>query len=365
LSRVLSARFTAPALLASAILLGTVPAWGQTEQERAGARVAAQEGYKAFFEQRWSDALDLFTRAESLVHAPPHLLFIARSKEKLGQLVAAREAYMRVIKENIDPGAPKAFHDAQENAKQELPNLEPRIPYITVSVKGADAGEQFAVMIDGKQLPAALVGLPTPIDPGEHTFEARANGKSSEKAKQSSAEAAHDKVTLELKPDPNATLPGTDKATPAGEEGKGGKGADDEKAGSHADASLDSGGGKPNGGMRIGSYAAFGVGAIGLGAGVIFTLQSSSKRKQVLELCPDPSACDSANRDKAMELNNSAGSAQTLATVGYIVGGVGIAAGVTLFILSSGGSKEQPPTTAGLHVTPYFGVGSAGVIGRF
>jgi hypothetical protein len=33
------------------------------------------------------DALDLFSRAESIIHAPPHLLYIARAHDKLGKLV--------------------------------------------------------------------------------------------------------------------------------------------------------------------------------------------------------------------------------------------------------------------------------------
>jgi hypothetical protein len=41
------------------------------------------------------------------------------------------------------------------------------------------------------------------------------------------------------------------------------------------------------------------------------------------------------------------------------VGGVGVAAGVTLLLLSSGGSEES----AGVH--PYLGLGAAGVRGRF
>jgi len=40
----------------------------QTDEERAGARAAAQEGASAFREKRWADSIDLFTRAESLVH---------------------------------------------------------------------------------------------------------------------------------------------------------------------------------------------------------------------------------------------------------------------------------------------------------
>ena len=50
---------------------------------------------------------------------------------------------------------------------------------------------------------------------------------------------------------------------------------------------------------------------------------------------------------------------KTLAIVGYIVGGVGIATGVTLFVLSS---KKDEPKSA--YVTPYVGSGYGGCDGR-
>src|SRR4051812_34405429 len=74
-------------------------AWAQSDDDRAGARVAATEGVKALNDKRFADAADLFSRAESLVHSPVHLLYLARSQEKLGQLVKARENYTKIIRE--------------------------------------------------------------------------------------------------------------------------------------------------------------------------------------------------------------------------------------------------------------------------
>jgi hypothetical protein len=60
--------------------LHAAPTWAQNDEDRAGARTMATEGAKAFAAQRWSEAIDLFTRAEALVHAPSHLLFLARAR---------------------------------------------------------------------------------------------------------------------------------------------------------------------------------------------------------------------------------------------------------------------------------------------
>src|ERR1700748_520497 len=102
-----------------AYVLGHVPvrAWAQSDQERAGARALANEGAQAFDEKRWADVVDLFSRAESLVHAPPHLLLIARAQVHLGHWVSAREAYLKIIRENVADSAPKSFREAQVAAK--------------------------------------------------------------------------------------------------------------------------------------------------------------------------------------------------------------------------------------------------------
>src|ERR1700742_3765530 len=95
------------------LALGTVVvqpnAFAQSDDDRAGARVAATEGVKAINEKRWADAADLFTRAESLVHSPVHLLYLARAQVQLGKLVKARENYNRIIREHFAPDAPDAF----------------------------------------------------------------------------------------------------------------------------------------------------------------------------------------------------------------------------------------------------------------
>src|SRR5262245_168260 len=85
----------------------------QTDEQRAAARAVATEGAAAFNQGRFKDAVDLFTRAEALVHAPPHLLFLARAHAKLGQFVKAREAYMKILKEQLTANAPPAFRNAQ------------------------------------------------------------------------------------------------------------------------------------------------------------------------------------------------------------------------------------------------------------
>src|SRR6187397_1022213 len=161
--------------LALVCLLTAVRAVAQTEEEIAGARSAATQAVKAYEAGDYSQALDLFQRAESLVHAPPPVLFMARAHEKLGHLVTARELYNKIIRESLPASAPQAFRDAQTAAEEEIKSVEPRLARLTVSVIVPE-GVVPVVTMDGKDVPAALLGVPRPVDPGEHLVEAKAEG---------------------------------------------------------------------------------------------------------------------------------------------------------------------------------------------
>lgn len=331
-----------------AVALGVLatPAAAQTDEQKADARAAAEQGASAFQSGNYAEAADLFIRAESLYHAPPHLLFLARAQVKLGQLVKARENYRKVARETLAANAPAAFVNAQTDAKKELAELEPRIPMLKVVVKGAD-GKQVTVTVDGAPIPAQMIGVARPVDPGEREVTASADGMNAASKKITLAEGAKESIELELTPGAGAEAG----ATPA-EQGP--------SAAAAGSASVSADGGSAGGGdgMRIASYAAFGVGVVGLGLGTLFALQSAGKRKDADALCEG--GCPVSKKSEIDDLYDEAGQKQTLATVGFIAGGVGLAAGVTLFLLSG---KKQTKETAG--VTPWVGYQAAGLSGRF
>jgi hypothetical protein len=344
------------ALLALAIAAQPVAAFAQSDDERAGARVAATEGVRAFHEQRWADAVDLFTRAESLVHAPPHLLYMARSLAQLGQLVKARETFLKLIKETIPENAPKAFHDAQATAKDEVGPLEGRIPQVTVKVDGAN-GKPISVTVDGTKIPPALVGLPKPTDPGEHKYQATAEGLASEVTTLVLKEGAREVVPLQLVA--AAAVPAVGATSP----GAAGAAAPTDAGASAPDAAGKEQPGQGGGskGLMYASFASFGVGAIGLGLGVFSVLKSSSKRSDADALCPGTTHCPNANKEQINALDAESESAKQTATIGFIVGGVGVAGGAMLYWLYS-----RPKTIASEpRVTPWVGLGQAGVSGSF
>jgi hypothetical protein len=154
-------------------------AFAQTDLERATARDAAQAGHDAFDAGQYDKAIDQFSRAEQLVHAPTHLLYLARAQAKLGKLVAAHETYLKITRETLAPKAPKAFVEAQSAAASEQPTVDARLPSITVLVKGAGASSA-SIEMDGTALPSAMIGIPLPADPGQHVFKASAPSAASD-----------------------------------------------------------------------------------------------------------------------------------------------------------------------------------------
>ena len=338
--------------LASALTVGA-PAAAQTDDQRSGARAAANQGGQAFAEKRWADAVDLFTRAESLIHSPVHLLYLARSYERLGQLVKARESYIMITNEELPAGASQPILQAHVDAQNELDAIEPRLPTVSVVVQGGGP-KPVTVTMDGVQVPPALLGVPRPVDPGEHRFEAQSEGMDSATSTISAREGRSETVLLTLHASADAPVQPVGPA-PAAQPPVG-----------YGPVAPQPAGGPPpeaDSGHAISpfTWVAFGVGAVGLGVGVGFAVSSSSKEDEANKVCPGVGCASEADLRRATSLDDDARSAKTISIVGFVVGGVGVATGATLLVM--GMSKKKAETTA--TVRPWVGLGSAGVSGRF
>jgi hypothetical protein len=339
-----------------------------TDEEKAGARAAAEQGAKAMQDGRYDVAIDLLSRAEALIHAPTHLVLLAQAHERLGKLVKARELYLRVSREDFAPEAPAAFKQAKATAAKELTALESRIPYVSVVVQGAGAAN-VRVTQDGVRVPDALVGVPRPVDPGEHKLQAVADGMESTVNTVLVREGARETVVLTLQPrdvtasGPPATAPvrpagATAAATPAA--------APAQSPGSPAPEGRDTATTSSSGtsALRIASYAALGVGVVGLAVGTVFLVKKSgatSDANKTFDEC-NPRGCSTSERASIASFDDDANAAKTNATIGYVVGGVGVVAGVTMLVLDLSKSSPKP---AAASIQPWIGYQSAGLSGTF
>ena len=160
-------------------MLGLVAVPARAQEPDAGTRVAARElalsGAEAFDAQDFATALDRFQRAESLYKVPSISVMVARCLARLGRVVEAVDKYEETLRTPLDASAPEAFQRAVADAETEVETVRARVARIELFLP-ADAPPGALVRLDEKPVPKALLGVPTPVNPGHHQLVARAPG---------------------------------------------------------------------------------------------------------------------------------------------------------------------------------------------
>lgn len=113
-------------------------------------------------------------------------------------------------------------------------------------------------------------------------------------------------------------------------------------------------------------YISFGVGAVGIGAGVLFLTQRSaaiSDGDSKYKACLASQACVTSDQIAMQRLDHKASTRGTLSVVSFGVGAVGVGAGVTLLLMN--GKKEAAVTAAGMTIQPYATGNELGLWGQF
>jgi hypothetical protein len=350
------------------VLLAAHSAFAQTDLERATARDAANNGRAAFDAGKYEKAIDYLSRAEQLVHSPTHLLFMARAQAKLGRLVAAHETYLKIGREQLSANAPKAFVSAQAAAEQEQDALDSRLPSVTVTLQGATTAPDVTVQMDGTPLPAAMIGIPLPADPGEHVFKASGPTITSEPVTIKLAEAAKQTVTLSLRSTGVARAPVVPAATAAGAGATAARAENDASPNSpsHTETvSVDRSSGHGPG-LLIASVVSFGLGAASASVGTYYLFKSSNTRDEsdaLYEDCKLAGNCPDVKQE-ILSKDDEADHQSKLGIVGLVGGGVGLLAGFTFLILDVSRSDKSARTQTP-RVSPVFGFRSVGLVGTF
>jgi hypothetical protein len=299
-------------------------------EDRATARSLAGEGYQALQTKDYSTAVDRFSRADALVHAPTLMIDWARSLVGLGKLVEAQERYEQIIREGVDAKAPKSWLRALTDATSEVAELKPRLAWVTITVNGSGDAR---VTIDGTAVPPAAIGVRRAVNPGQRMLRVTAPGFLAQEKSLDLADGAEGTADFNLEPDPNATAtpaPLPTQAVPVEQHAQ--------------DHTL--------------SYVAFGVGAAGLIAGGVTGALALGKRSELSKACNSNSECRS---NESSELS----SYHTFGTISGIALGVGVAgvgAGIALWLING---DSTPAPAQGLAIRPYVGVASVGALGSF
>lgn len=348
-----------PFAAALMLTLPTGDARAQSDEDKAAARSLATQGAEAFAAGRFEEAIDRLTRAEALVHAPTHLLLLARAQTRLGRLVAARETYLKIVREELPPSAPLAFKKAQQDAREELAAVEPRIASLRIALEGA-GDRKIRVMLDGQPVPDALLDVHRPIDPGTHEITVVPPGLSPIEQSITLGDGEKKDLTIPIPEGPAVAAPPADPG-----------GAPALSTGPSGGPSGAGGGRTANVAMLGGGIAASALGLGGVVVGAVFLAKGGGTQQEANDLsatygCESSHGmnrgCTSLIQQRIRDLDTDAASQKTIGAIGLIAGGALLVGGATLIVLELS-SRSAPSPTA--WIAPYVAPTGLGVRGAF
>ena len=322
---------TLSALLATAGVASADPSLS----DRETARSLMDDGDAKRDKGDFKSALKSYEAADAIMHVPTTGLEVARAQAQLGLLLEARESLGRVMRLPPKASEPPAFTNARRTAESLSAELGARIPTVTVVAQNVEPGQSASIVFDGEVVPSAAAQAPRKVNPGHHTVIARA-GTNERKLEIDVAERESKTVTLDLKPVAISEFTKVDDTPPPAN--------------------------GPSAMPKVLMYGGFGIGAVGIGVGAVTGILSISKVSSVKKDCTN-NICP-ANRQSAIDSAKSLG---TISTIAFIVGGVGVAAGVIGVVLSGKQSSTEPPAASASAFTIRADVGPtwAGVHGAF
>jgi len=330
-------------VVAVLVLLGT-PVAGQPvpPSTREAARALANEGAQLFDKGDFLGAYDKLSQAEKLMPVPTLALEVARCLERLGRLVAASEQYTVIaampIRDDLKPAQKEVQQEAKLTASAELAALNQRLPRLLLSVEGPNPQ---TLHIDGKALPLTQIGVPLPVDPGNHHLVASrpaATWSQTVTAIEHQTLAVVVRLTAASSPPPApspSAPPGTGPPPPP--------------TTPTPDSTL----------VPIG-WVLVGLGGASLVVSLGTYVAAVDKEGELAELCPDGTCRRSQVGPEIEDEIASYDALSTAATVTLVAGGVLAAAGTALLIAAPDGD-----TASGTALQPYVGPGFGGILGRF
>jgi hypothetical protein len=347
---------------ASLILCISIRAHADQAADSAAAQSLYDEGRRLLRQGRAIEACPKFEASQKLDPAPGTQFHLADCYEKTGRTASAWALFLEVAAQ----ARTRVREEQEKIARDRAAALESKVSKLTFVWPRATRIPGLKVTRNGTEVDQALFGTPVSVDPGLQRIVAEAPGYETATLELTIGEAS-DQQTV--------NIPALKKlAGNAASEPLAGDSASSAHARPDTSSLPDQGKPTPRAGLRSASYVALAVGAVGVGAGTFFVLRSASKRSdadEAFEACGADCLEDNPQARKTVELDDQARDARAFAAVAFIAGGVGIAGGVTLFLLSRSPkaaertpqSRAQSAPAPSFH--PWIGPGSAGFSGSF
>lgn len=291
-----------------------------SETDRSLAESLFEQGKQLMDASNYAQACPKLQESQRLDPGGGTLLNLALCHERQGRIASAWTEY----KEALGMARRDGRQERIDAAIEHIAALEPKLPYLTLTVPNAVEGEE--VKLDGAVVGSAAWGAPLTIDPGTHELTAKAPGKkpwSVALALSPSEKRSVSVPTLEPAEAPAAVA--SPPATPVAAVPQAPALRSEPKSNARSAA-----------GWVIG-----GAGVVAIGAGSYFGLQTISKRKESTKLCPTDDSCIG----DGVKLNKEAYTNAWLSDIGFGVGVIALGVG-TYLLLSGTGAAEKPATNA-------------------
>ena len=324
-------------LLSIVMLAVLVPSKARAD-DRAIAEQAFQEGRELMAAGKVAQACPKFAAAAQLSQTAGVRLNLADCYVKLGKTASAwaKADEALSLAERTGDSAAAAL------ARDQMSSLKPSLSYLTIDVSKESAPRGMEVTLDGEKLPNAVWGTPFPVDPGVYQIAVRAPGRKPWSTKTTVMDArAHASVSVPaLASADTAGVPAPVASQPSGSQ----VGADVATSGGVWSRST----------AHTLAFVSGGAAIVALGIGTGFGVDAISKKSQYQQHQVNGQCID----EQCVTLSTQAVSAAAGSTVGFVLGGVFVAAGAVLWFTAPGADADGPKVA----IMPVAGPEGAGAV---
>ncbi|MCK6587791.1 MAG: tetratricopeptide repeat protein [Polyangiaceae bacterium] len=289
-----------------------------------------QEGKVLLEQGRFEEACERLAQSETLDPTVSTLGLLAGCHEQQGRTATAWKEYLATARR-----AEAANDSRAEFAKQRAQALEPSLPRLLVRL--SSPSPDIAIYRNLERLKASEIGVETPVDPGAYEIVARSPGRHEFRMTVTAREGS--KVLVDV-PD-LATLsagsaPLVTPRAPSGDVSKTMASPPPRKPPPPPPPA------ELSGRVKIAAVSG-GLGLTGMALGAMFGMSAVSKSNESTIL---QATCKSAAEcEKGKDLREGAYGAATAATISFGLGAAGLGAGLILLLLPSGNSSA--PSNSG------------------
>jgi hypothetical protein len=255
--------------------------------------------------------------AFALVPSPVIGLALAVTHDRMRELIEAREVLRKVAALPVLAAEGPASAQARKGATELAGKLDARIPKVRVAVTGATGGDAAVVQLDGA---TAVAGAEVAVNPGKHTVVASHPGQADVRRDVDVVEGATADVALAFAAAPAAPVSEKPQAAPS----------------------------------RGVLWAGLAITGAGVVVGAATGAVALSKASEVKSHCPMthcPAEASAIDTSKLMG---------NVSTAGFVVAGAG-----AIVTIVGGVIAARKPAAKDAQVTPWVGLGTAGLAGRY